>query len=202
MAESTQHKLDRTRKPRVHITYDVEIGNATEMKELPFVMGVMSDLSGTPENPLPKLKERGFVEVDRDNFDDFLKKQTPRVAFKVDSKLSEGSDEQIAVDLKFDKMKDFEPEAVINQVPALKELLEVRKRLKSLQSRVTSSDEVTDFLKEILGNDDKREAVAQELGLGTPAAAEPEAAPEPPANEGDGGDDAAPDEDKPDQPAG
>ena len=167
MAESTQHKLDRTRKPRVQITYDVEIGDAQEVKELPFVMGVMSDLSGhrDPENPLPKLKERGFVEVDRDNFNDFLKKQAPRLAIKVDNKLSDDPDAQLGVELDFKSMKDFDPEGVINQVPALKEMLEVRRRLKSLQSRVTSSDEVTDFLKEILDDEGKRAAVAQELGL-------------------------------------
>jgi type VI secretion system protein ImpB len=177
MPESSQHKLDRTRKPRVHITYDVEIGDAMEMKELPFVMGVMADLSGSPAEPLPKLKERSFVEVDRDNFNDFLKKQKPRVAFKVDDKLSDDPDTQLAVDLTFKDMKDFEPEGVIKQIPVLNELLEVRQRLKSLQSRVTSSDEVTDFLKEILTDEEKRKAVADELGLGAeeaPPAAEPE----------------------------
>ena len=184
MAESTQHKLDRTRKPRVHITYDVEIGDAMEMKELPFVMGVMSDLSGNRAEPLPKLKDRSFTEVDRDNFNDYLKKQEPRVAFKVDDKLSEDPDAQLAVDLTFKNMKDFEPEGVINQIDPLRELLEVRKRLKSLQSRVTSSDEVTDFLKDILTNEEKRQAVAEELGLGG-GAAEPEPAPEPPAGDED-----------------
>ncbi|MCB9899473.1 MAG: type VI secretion system contractile sheath small subunit [Planctomycetes bacterium] len=185
-SESTQHKLDRTRKPRVQITYDVEIGDAQEVKELPFVLGVMADLSGSrdPENPLPKLKDRGFVEVDRDNFNDFLKKQTPRLAFKVDDKLSGDKDAQLGVDLRFKSMKDFEPEGVINQIPALKELLEVRKRLKSLQSRVTSSDEVTDFLREILSDDGKRKAIADELGIGG----------------GDGGGDAAPAGDDPGEP--
>ena len=166
MSESTQHKLDRVRKPRVHITYDVEIGDAQEMKELPFVMGVLSDLSGNPEKPLPKLKDRKFVEVDRDNFNEFLKKQKPRVSFKVEDKLSGDKDSQLAVDMTFKSMKDFEPEGVVNNVPVLKELLDIRTRLKSLQSRVTSSDEVTDFLKDILSNEDKRSAVAQELGIG------------------------------------
>lgn len=165
-AESTQHKLDRTRKPRVQITYDVEIGDAQEMKELPFVMGVMSDLTGNPEEPLPKLKERKFVEVDRDNFNDFLKKQKPHLAFKVDDKLSDDPDAQLAIDLKFKSMKDFEPEHVVKQIPVLNEMLEIRQRLKSLQSRVSSSDEVTDFLKDILGDETKRNAIAAELGLG------------------------------------
>lgn len=166
MPESSQHKLDRTRKPRVHITYDVEVGDAMEMKELPFVMGVLSDLSGNPSEPLPKLKDRSFVEVDRDNFNDFLRKQKPRVAFKVKDKLSGDPDKQLSVDITFKDMKDFEPEGVIRQIPVLNELLDVRQRLKSLQSRVTSSDEVTDFLKEILSNEDKRNAIADELGLG------------------------------------
>ncbi|MHC4960131.1 MAG: type VI secretion system contractile sheath small subunit [Planctomycetota bacterium] len=196
MAESTQHKLDRTRKPRVHITYDVEIGDAQEMKELPFVMGVMSDLSGDPSEPLPKMKERKFVDVDRDNFNDFLKKQKPRVAFKVDNKMNDDPDSQLSVDVTFGSMKDFEPEGVINQVPALKELLDVRKRLKSLQARVTSSDEVSDFLKEILSDETKRDAIAAELGIGGPE--EPAAEAAPPSEEG-GGDN--PDENKPEEGA-
>lgn len=184
MAESSQHKLDRTRKPRVHITYDVEIGDAQEMKELPFVVGVMADLSGNPTEPLPKLKERKFVEVDRDNFSDFMKKQNVRAAFKVDSKLSDDPDAQLAIDLDFKSMKDFEPEGVVKQVPALNELLEIRNRLKSLQSRVSSSDEVTDFLKEILTDDSKRDALASELGLGGASEPETPAADEAPAPEG------------------
>ena len=180
MAESTQHKLDRVRKPRVHITYDVEIGDAQEMKELPFVMGVLSDLSGNPEEKLPKMKDRKFTEVDRDNFNEFLKKQTPRVSFKVADKLSGDADSQLSVDLTFQNMKDFEPEGIVNKVPVLKELLDVRTRLKSLQSRVSSSDEVTDFLKDILSNEEKRNAVAAELGVGG-GGAEPAAEEEPPA---------------------
>jgi len=183
--ESTQHKLDRVRKPRVHITYDVEIGDAQEMKELPFVMGVMSDLSGKSASELPKFKERKFVEVDRDNFNEYLKKQKPRVAFKVDNQLSDDPDAQLAVDMTFEKMKDFEPQQVVENVPVLKELLDVRKRLQSLQSRVTSSDEVTDFLKEIIENEDKRKAIAEELGVG--GGGEEQAAPE-----SGGGDEPAP----------
>lgn len=186
MAKGTQHKLDNVRKPRVHITYDVEIGDAQEMKELPFVMGVMSDLSGASTGDLPKFKERKFVEVDRDNFNDYLKKQAPKVTFKVDNTLSDDPDAQLAVDMTFQKMKDFEPEQVVENVPVLKELLDVRKRLQSLQSRVTSSDEVTDFLKDILQNEDKRNAVAAELGVGGSAEPEAPAAPEPDAGDGGG----------------
>jgi type VI secretion system protein ImpB len=154
------------RKPRVHITYDVDIGDATEVKELPFVMGVISDLSGNPEEALPDMKKRGFVEVDRDNFNEFLKKQNPRVAFKVDDMISGDPDKQIGVDITFEKMKDFEPEGVVNSVPVLKEMLDIRQRLKSLHSRVTSSDEVTDFLKEILDDETRRTELADTLGVG------------------------------------
>jgi type VI secretion system protein ImpB len=177
MAKGTQHKLDNVRKPRVQITYDVEIGDAQEMKELPFVMGVMSDLSGASTGELPKFKERKFVNVDRDNFNDYLKKQAPKVTYKVDNTLSDDPDAQLAVDMSFEKLADFGPEQVAENVPVLKELLDVRKRLQSLQAKVTSSDEVTDFLKEILDDEDKRNAVAAELGVGgggdTPA--EPDA---------------------------
>ncbi len=166
MAKGTQHKLDNVRKPRVQITYDVEIGDAQEMKELPFVMGVLSDLSGASNSDLAKFKDRKFVEVDRDNFNDYLKKQAPKVTFKVDNTLSDDPDAQLAIDMTFDKMSDFEPEQVVEKVPVLKELLDVRKRLQSLQARVTSSDEVTDFLKEILDDEGKRNAIAAELGVG------------------------------------
>lgn len=161
--ESTQHKLDRTRKPRVHITYDVEVGDAMEVKELPFVVGVMADLSGNPEEPLPPLKERKFVEVDRDTFGQFLKKQKPRFSAKVPNKLVDDPDAQLSVDLTFESMKDFEPEGIVNQVEPLKELLDIRRRLKSLQSRVSSSDEVEALLTEIIEKEDRRQEIAAEL---------------------------------------
>src|SRR5947209_12482097 len=87
MPESTQHKLDRVRPPRVQITYDVEIGDAIVMKELPFVVGIMSDLSGKPAEPLPPLKERKYVEIDRDNFNDIMKSIGPRLALRADNRL-------------------------------------------------------------------------------------------------------------------
>ena len=133
--ESTQHKLDRTRKPRVHITYDVEKGDSMEVKELPFVVGVMSDLSGSAERP-EKLKDRKFHEVDRDSFNDFLKKQAPRFSASTDDKISGRKDKQIPVDITFESMKDFEPEGIVEKVPVLKELLDIRRRLKSLQRSV------------------------------------------------------------------
>src|SRR5688572_1736554 len=122
--ESTQHKVGRVRAPRVQITYDVETGGAIEMKELPFVVGVLADLSGKPEQPLPNLKDpkRKFVEIDRDNFDEVLKGIKPRLAYKVDSKLT-NDDTKMGVELKFESIEDFGPEQVANQVEPLKKLV-------------------------------------------------------------------------------
>src|SRR5919108_5081033 len=109
--ESTQHKLDRVRPPRVQITYDVETGGAIELKELPFVTGVLGDFTGQPEQPLPKLKDRKFVEVNPDNFDTVLEGMKPHLAFSVENKLSEDANApQLKVDLHFKSMDDFEPE--------------------------------------------------------------------------------------------
>src|SRR5712691_7749445 len=113
--ESTQHKLDRVRPPRVQITYDVETGDAIEMKELPFVLGVLSDLSGKPEEALPRLRDRKFVEIDRDNFDAVMRGMKPRLSFRADNKLSDDNT-QLGVELKFNSIEDFEPEQVVRQV--------------------------------------------------------------------------------------
>ena len=127
--ESTQHKLDRVRSPRVQITYDVEIGDAIEMKELPFVMGVLGDFTGQPEEPLPRLKDRKFVEINPDNFDSVLESMKPHLAFSVENKLSEDPNAgQLKVDLNFKSLDDFEPENVARQVKPLRELLELRSR--------------------------------------------------------------------------
>src|SRR5689334_23851753 len=97
--ESTQQKLSRVRAPRVHVTYDVEVGDAIEMKELPFVMGVLGDFTGQPEQPLPRLRDRKFVEVNPDNFDQVLEGMKPHLSFSVENKLSEDAD---AAQLKVD----------------------------------------------------------------------------------------------------
>lgn len=164
--ESTQHKLDRTRKPRVHITYDVEKGDAMEVKELPFVVGVMSDLSGSGERT-GTLKERKFHEVDRDSFNEFLATQKPRFTGQVDDEISGSTDKQIGVEIEFRSMKDFEPEGIVEQVPVLKELLEIRQRLKSLQSRVSSSSEVQELIEDILVKEERRREIASELAMET-----------------------------------
>jgi len=158
--ESTQHKLDRVRPPRVHITYDVEIGDAIEMKELPFVMGVLADLSGKPDEPLPRLRDRKFVEIDRDNFDDVMKGMKPRLAFQVDNKLT-NDDTKMGVELRFNSIDDFEPEQVARQVEPLAKLMEVRRQLTGLLAKADGNDRLSEKLREIIGNTELAEKLAQ-----------------------------------------
>lgn len=162
--ESTQHKLDRVRPPRVHITYDVEIGDAIEMKELPFVLGVLSDLSGKPDEALPRLRDRKFVDIDRDNFNDVLKGAKPRLAFKVDNKLT-NDDSKMGVELRFTNMDDFEPEQVVNQVEPLRKLLEVRRQLSDLLAKTDGNDKLNERLQEIISNTELLQKIGQEAGV-------------------------------------
>lgn len=152
--ESTQKKLSRVRPPRVQITYDVEIGDAIETKELPFVLGVLGDYSGNPTAPLPKLKERKFVDIDRDNFDDVLKGVAPRLAFRVENKLKNDGT-QMGMELNFSKLEDFEPQNVANQVEPLKRLLEVRTRLSDLKNKISGNDKFEELLDEIMRDTEK-----------------------------------------------
>jgi type VI secretion system protein ImpB len=161
--ESTQHKLDRVRPPRVQITYDVETGDAIEMKELPFVLGVLSDLSGKPEEPLPRLRDRKFVEIDRDNFDAVMRGMKPRLAFRVDNKLSDDNT-QMAVELKFNALEDFEPEQVVRQVEPLRKLLETRLQLQALLAKMDGNDKLTEKLQEIISNTDMLKKIGSEVG--------------------------------------
>jgi type VI secretion system protein ImpB len=167
MAESLQHKLDRVRRPRVQITYDVETGGAMQKVELPFVVGVLADLSGKPKEPLRQLKDRKVVAIDRDNFHDVLAKATPRVAMKVDNKLT-GEDTKLAVELNFKHLDDFEPARVAEQVPALRELLEMRQKLTQLLSKMEGNDKLESMLGDILNNTEKAMALAKELGVEAP----------------------------------
>jgi|SRR5581483_8726393 len=174
MAESLQHKLDRVRRPRVQITYDVETGGAMQKVELPLVVGVMADLSGQPKEPLKALKERKFVNIDRDNFNDVLDRATPRVAMKVQNRLTE-EDTKLAVELNFKSLDDFDPAKVAEQVPALKELLDMRGRLSQLLAKMEGNDKLESLLAEVMANTDKAAALAKEMGLGgeAPKAEEP-----------------------------
>ncbi len=193
--ESTQKKLDRVRKPRVQITYDVEINGAMEMKELPFVMGVMGDFSGDPENPLPPMKERKFVAIDRDNFDSILAGMSPRLAFRVDDKLSGDENQQLNVELRFNSMEDFSPENVVKQVEPLRQLLDTREKLKNLLNKMEGNDKLEEMLDEIIKNTGSREQLSQTLGL-----AESSAAAEAPASDSGESSDASEPSDEPETP--
>jgi type VI secretion system protein ImpB len=162
--ESTQHKLDRVRPPRVQITYDVEVGGAIELKELPFVVGVLGDFTGQPEKPLPKLKDRKFVEVNPDNFDTVLEGMKPHLAFQVENKLSEDPDApNLKVDLRFKTMEDFEPQNIARQVKPLKELLDLRTRLSDLRGSLQGNDKLEELLLEAVGKTENHEKLKDEL---------------------------------------
>jgi type VI secretion system protein ImpB len=163
--QSAQHKLDRVRPPRVQITYDVEVGGAIEIKELPFVVGVLGDFTGNPEQPLPKLKDRKFVEVNPDNFDTVLEGMKPHLSFAVENKLSDDPDAaKLKVDLKFRKFEDFEPGNVAKQVKPLKEMLDLRSRLANLRSSLQGNDKLEELLLEAVGNTEKLEKLKGEIG--------------------------------------
>jgi len=165
--QSAQHKLDRVRPPRVQITYDVEVGGAIEIKELPFVVGVLGDFTGNPEQPLPKLKERKFVEVNPDNFDTVLEGMKPHLSFAVENKLSDDPNaSNLKIDLKFRKMDDFEPANVAKQVKPLKELLDLRTRLSNLRSSLQGNDKLEELLLEAVGNTEKLDKLKGEMGEG------------------------------------
>ena len=163
MAESLQHKLSRVRRPRVHITYDVETEGAQVRKELPFVVGVIGDFSGKPYEPQKPLRDRKFIQVDRDNFDDVMQRMTPGAEFKVENTLA-GDDSLLPVSLKFKSIDDFEPGAIVDQVEPLRKLLAVRNKLRDLMSKVDRSEELESLLEEVLQNTDKLTALAGELG--------------------------------------
>src|SRR6516162_7046260 len=138
---SLQHKLDRVRRPRVQITYDVETGGAMQKTELPFVVGVLADLSGQPSSPLRQLKERKAVNIDRDNFNDVLARATPRLAMRVQNRLTD-ENTKLAVELKFNTMDDFEPANIAEQVGPLKALMEMRLNLTQLLSKMEGNDKL------------------------------------------------------------
>ena len=163
MAESLQHKLDRVRRPRVHITYDVETGGAMKKVELPFVVGVLADLSGQPKEALRPLKERKAIQIDRDNFNDVLARQGARLALRVPNKLTDPNS-KLAVELNFKHMDDFEPARVAEQVPALKALLETRNKLRDLMSKADRSEDLENLLEQVLRNEGELKALSSELG--------------------------------------
>ena len=162
MANSKQHWLDRIRTPRVHITYDIEIGTAIEKRELPFVMGVLADLSGTPEKPLPDLKFRKFVEVDRDNFNDIMKIINPRLVIRINNHLSEDVPET-SLELTFNCMEDFEPSNLAKNVPSLSELYKKRTNLKNLITKLDNNDLLAQLLTQLMVSETELERLRKEL---------------------------------------
>jgi type VI secretion system protein ImpB len=164
--ESIHKKLEKVRPPRVHVAYDVEIGDAIESKELPFVMGVLADLSGQPTEPLARLKDRRFVEITPDNFDSVLESMKPHVSYSVENKLSEDSQAgQLKVDLNFKSLDDFDPEQVARQVKPLRELLELRTKLADLRGSLQGNEKLDDVLLEAVSNTEKMSKLRAELGL-------------------------------------
>src|SRR5690349_22188550 len=165
MPESLQNKLDRVRSPRVHITYDVETGGAIEKKELPFVMGVFGDFTGMPEEPLPRLKDRKFVEVNPDNFDSVLAAMKPHLAFSVENKISDDPEAgQIKVDLRFRSLEDFDPAQVAKQVKPLKDLLDLRTKLSDLRGSLQGNDKLDELLQDALRDSGKLAKLKAEIG--------------------------------------
>ncbi len=162
--ESVQQKLSRVRPPRVHITYDVEIGGAIELKELPFVVGVLGDYSGKPEEPLPKMKDRKFIEIDRDNFDQVLSGMKPRLAYRVDNKLTDDGS-KMNVELRFNSMQDFEPDQLVQQVEPLRKMVEARKRLSDLLSKMDGNDKLEELLGEVMKDSGAQQQLGAALGV-------------------------------------
>jgi len=185
MAESTQHKLDRVRPPRVQITYDVEIGDAIEKKELPLVVGILADLSGKPETPLAKMGERRFIEIDRDNFNEVLASTAPRLAVQVDNSIS-GDGSKLNVELKFSHFDDFDPVNLVKQVTPLRRLFEARQRLRDLLTKLDGNDDLDKLLQEVVDNTAGLEEIkaARPEGDVQPAAS-PSSPAEPPADTAD-----------------
>ncbi|HEY9099260.1 MAG TPA: type VI secretion system contractile sheath small subunit [Thiobacillus sp.] len=159
--ESIQKRLQRVRPPRVQLTYDVEIGDAIEQKELPFAMGVLGDFSGNPVNAQPKLKDKKFVSVDLDNFDEVMSAMTPRAVYRVPNKLSDKGGE-FAVELNFNSIDDFRPEAVVQQVEPLRKLLEARTKLADLRNKLAGNEVLEDILNDVLRSTEKLEMLGKE----------------------------------------
>lgn len=163
MSTSIHEKLNKVRKPRVHITYDVETEGATETRELPFVMGVMGDFSGDPTEPLKSLKDRKFVQIDRENFDNVMRRMAPGLKFRVANTL-ENDGSEIAVNLKFSSMEDFEPARVVEQVAPLKKLMDTRNKLRDLMAKADSHEALETLLEKILKNEESIRELGAEVG--------------------------------------
>ena len=163
MPESTQHKLDRIRPPRVQITYDVEICDAIVKKELPFVVGIIADLAGQQSEPQPLLRDRKFVEIDRDNFNAVLKAIKPRLAVRVPNKLS-NDNTMLNVELNFESIDDFGPLQVLKQVEPMRKLFEARQRLADLLTKLDGNDALDAELQKIIKDTQSMQAIKDLAG--------------------------------------
>ena len=152
--ESVQKKLQRIRPPRVQLTYDVEVGDGKESKELPFVVGVMGDFSAASELDKTKLKDKKFINVDLDNIDEVMESLAPRAAFDVENTLTDEGG-RMSIDLTFNSMEDFRPEQVVQQIDPLRKLVEARERLTDLRNKISNSERLEDLLAEVLKNTDQ-----------------------------------------------
>ena len=162
--ESLQKKVGRVRPPRVQITYDVQVGDAIEKRDLPFVAGVLADLSGMPAKPLQPILKRKFVEIDRDNINDVMKKIGPRLAFKVPNRLNE-DDTKLNVELNFESMNDFQPPRIAQQITPLRKLLELRNSLANLRSSLIGNEKLDNLLQEVVQNQELLLQAGAEAGI-------------------------------------
>jgi type VI secretion system protein ImpB len=167
-SESYQTRLKRVRPPRVMIQYDVDTGGAMKKVELPFVVGVLADLSAQSKVDKRPLPQRRFVPIDRDNFNDVMAKAEPRLAYTVEDKLTNDPAKKISVELMFKSLQDFDPAKVAEQVPILRKLLQMRRRLKELLSRTEGNDKLVGLLQDVLSNTNKRQAALDALKAAVP----------------------------------
>lgn len=167
MGASIHDKLARVRAPRVHITYQVHTGGAEVLKELPFVVGVLGDFSGNPTEPLKPLRDRKFVQIDRDNFNEVMKAMTPGVNMKVENTLK-GDGSELAVQLKFNSMDDFDPAKIVQQVEPLRKLLETRNKLRDLQTKADRSEALEEELEKVLKSTEELGKLSADLGVQKP----------------------------------
>lgn len=165
MSDSIHDKLKRVRKPRVHITYDVETNGTIAEKELPFVMGVMGDYSGDNIEAKKSLKDRKFSQIDRDNFNDIMGKVNPKLGFQVANKL-EDDDSEMKVELDFNRMEDFEPHRIVQQVEPLRKLMDTRNKLRDLLTKADRSEDLENLLESVLSDTEALAALSGELGVG------------------------------------
>ena len=158
-SESSTKFIERNRAPRVHIEYELDVNGAQKKVELPFIMGVMADLSGKPTEPLPAVKDRKFLEIDMDNFNDRMKAIKPRVAFSVPNVLSEEAGSNLAVDISFESMEDFSPEVIARKVEPLRKLLDARTELTNLLSYMDGKTQAEDLIAKLISDEAFRKSI-------------------------------------------